>query len=154
VSAGDVARLDVFRDGKERQIDVHTALRPSESQLAQNGGTGEDQGGDIGAGTHPTPGAPILGMNLAPINPAARQEFNLSDSARGVVVASVKSSSDASDKGLQRGDVIVRAGDREVASAGDVATAVSEWKKAGRKSIPLAITRGGRTLYVPVKIEG
>ena len=155
VPAGDVARLDVFRDGKEHQIDVHTALRPSETQLAQNGGAGEDQGGEIGAGPgRATPGAAILGMNLAPLNPAERQEFNLSQNARGVVVEEVKGSSDASDKGLQRGDVIVRAGDREVANAADVAAAVNEWKKAGRKSIPLAITRSGRTLFVPVKIEG
>jgi serine protease Do len=154
VSAGDVARLDVFRDGKERQIDVHTALRPSEAQLAQNGGESPDQGGNIGSGPRATPGSAILGMNLVPLGPAARQEFNLSESARGVVVEGVTGASDASDKGLQRGDVIIRAGDRLVASAGDVAAAVSEWRKAGRKSIPLAITRGGRTLFVPVKIAG
>ncbi|HXV00842.1 MAG TPA: Do family serine endopeptidase [Caulobacteraceae bacterium] len=152
VPAGEVARLDVFRDGKEHQIDVHTALRPSETQLAQNGGDGQEQGGDIGSGPRATPGSAVLGMNLMPLGPAARQEFNLSENARGVVVAGV--TGDASDKGLQRGDVIVRAGDRLVANAGDVAAAVNEWKKAGRKSIPLAITRGGRTLFVPVKIEG
>jgi serine protease Do len=155
VQAGDVARLDVFRDGKEHQIDVHTALRPSEAQLAQNGGNGEDQNGDIGHGAaRPTPGAAVLGMNLVPLNPTERQEFNLSQNARGVVVEGVTGSSDASDKGLQRGDLIVRAGDREVANAADVAAAVNEWKRAGRKSIPLAITRGGRTLFVPVKIAG
>ena len=155
VQAGDVARLDVFREGKERQIDVHTAVRPSETQLAQNGGATEDEsGGGAGTGAHTAPGSPVLGMDLAQLNPAARQEFNLSANAHGVVVEDVKGSSDASDKGLQRGDVIVRAGDREVANAGDVAAAVTEWKKAGRKSIPLAITRSGRTLFVPVKIEG
>ncbi|HEY2482783.1 MAG TPA: Do family serine endopeptidase [Caulobacteraceae bacterium] len=155
VPAGDVAKLDIIRGGKQRTIDVHTALRPSESQLAQNGGTNEDEGGIIGGGgPRPTPGASILGMSLAPVNPTARQEFNLGDNARGVVVESVKGSSDASDKGLQRGDVIIRAGDREVASTGDLSAAVVDWKKQGRKEIPLAISRGGRTLYVPLKIEG
>ncbi|MGH7022884.1 MAG: Do family serine endopeptidase, partial [Caulobacteraceae bacterium] len=153
VPAGDVARLDIFRDGKERTIDVRTALRPSEDQLAQNGGQGEDEGGP-GSGPHATPGADILGMSLAPLSPAARQEFNLSQNAHGVVVEGVKGTSDASDKGLQRGDVIVRAGDREVASTGDVAAAVTEWKREGRKVIPVAINRGGRTLFVPLKIEG
>jgi hypothetical protein len=41
-----------------------------------------------------------------------------------------------------------------VASTGDVSAAVTDWKRQGRKEIPLAITRGGRTLYVPLKIEG
>ncbi len=156
VQAGDVARLDLFRDGKERTIDVHTGLRPSEAQLAQNGGLGGGDDDSNGAPGTPkaSPNAPILGMNLAPLSPAARQEFNLSDTVHGVVVQGVKGSSDAGDKGLRRGDVIVRAGDREVASAADVSAAVGEWKKAGRSSIPLAINRGGRTLFVPIKIDG
>ena len=153
VPAGEVARLNVFRDGKEQTIDVHTALRPTESQLAQNDGAGGEPGDEAGSG-RTAPGAPILGMSLAPLSPAERQEFNLGQNAHGVVVEGVKGTSDASDKGLQRGDVIIRAGDREVVSAGDVAAAVSTWKKEGRKEIPLAITRGGRTLFVPLKIDG
>jgi serine protease Do len=155
VPAGGIAKLDVIRGGKEQFIDVRTALRPSEAQLAQNGGQpGEDEGNGQGASAKPTPGAAILGMELAPINPAQRQEFNLAQNARGVVVQGVKNSSDASDKGMQRGDVIVRAGDREVASTGDVAAAVESWRKAGRKEIPLAISRGGRIVFLPLKIEG
>jgi serine protease Do len=154
VPAGDVAHLDLFRNGKERTVDVHTGLRPSEAQLALNGGpAGEDEGGG-GGGDHPSVNAPVLGMNLAPISPANRQVYNLGDSVHGVVVESVKDASDAGEKGLKRGDVIVRAGDRDVASAADVMAAVSQWKKDGRASIPLAVNRGGRTLFVPIKIEG
>ena len=83
-----------------------------------------------------------------------RQEFNLAQNAHGVVVQGVKNTSDASDKGMQRGDVIVRAGDRDVASTGDVAAAVDIWKKAGRKEIPLAVSRGGRIVFLPLKIDG
>src|SRR6202044_2846069 len=45
--AGDVIHLDVFRDGKERTVDIRSGLRPSEQQLTQNGGQGPDdeQGG-------------------------------------------------------------------------------------------------------------
>ena len=155
VHAGDTAHLDLYRSGKELTIDVHTGLRPSEEQLARNGGQdGGDESDSPGTAPHATPNAPILGMSLAPLNPAERQQFNLSEQVRGVVVEGVKASSDAGDKGLQRGDVIVRAGDREVASASDVSAAVGEWKKEGRKVIPLAISRGGRTLFVPIKIEG
>ncbi|HEY1561126.1 MAG TPA: Do family serine endopeptidase [Caulobacteraceae bacterium] len=153
VPAGDVARLDLYRDGKERSVDVRTALRPSESQLAENNGQNGEPGDEMGS-SRATPGAAILGMNLAPLSPSERQEFNLGQNARGVVIEGVNGTSDASDKGLQRGDVIVRAGDREVASTGDIAAAVSTWKKEGRKEIPLAINRGGRTLFVPLKIDG
>ena len=152
VPVGDVAQLSIFRDGKQRTVDVHTALRPSEAQLAKN---------DLlpGEGAPATPGqpaprAPILGMELAAVDPATRQEFNLAQNAHGVVIEGVKDSSDASDKGLQRGDVIVRAGDRQVSGTGDISAAINDWKKDGRKIIPLAITRDGRTLFVPLKIDG
>ena len=156
IPAGDVAHLDLFRDGKERTLDIHTGLRPSEEQLARNGGPGGDGGDDDSnpATPHVNPAAPILGMNLAPLTPAMRQRFNLGDTVHGVIVEGVKGASDAGEKGLKGGDVIVRAGDREVATAADVSAAVTEWKKAGRTSIPLAINRSGRTLYVPIKIAG
>jgi serine protease Do len=155
VQAGEIARLDVIREGKERFIDVRTALRPSEAQLAENGGAGgDDEDGGPGGAAKSAPGAPILGMELAPLGPTQRQEFNLAQNAHGVVVQGIKGSSDASDKGMQRGDVIVRAGDREVASTGDVAAAVDAWRKAGRKEIPLAVSRGGRIVFLPLKIDG
>ena len=156
VHAGDALHLETFRDGKPRTADIVSGTRPSEAQLAQNGGlNGEGSGpGASSGGAHAAPAPQILGMSLAPINPAVRQEFNLGATVRGVVVQDVKGTSDAGDKGLKRGDVIVRAGDREVATAGDISAAVGVWKKAGRTSIPLAVNRGGVTLFVPIKIEG
>jgi serine protease Do len=154
VPAGDVARLEIFRDGKARTIEVHTGVRPSESQLALNGGAdGGDDGGSPGGASGLTPNV-ILGLSVLPITPTTREAYSLSPSVRGLVVDGVKASSDAGDKGLKRGDVIVRAGDREVASVADLNAAVADWKKAGRASIPLAINRGGRTLFVPIKIAG
>jgi serine protease Do len=154
--AGEDIRLDVFRDGKERTVTVRSGLRPSEEQLAQNGGMpGAEEGdGSTGGANRQSARPDILGMSLSPIDPAARQQYSIASGVHGVVVRDVKSSSDAGDKGLKRGDVIVRAGDREVASTSDISAALGEWKKAGRTSIPLAVNRGGVTLFVPVKIEG
>ncbi|MFI4975089.1 MAG: Do family serine endopeptidase [Caulobacterales bacterium] len=153
--AGDLVRLDVFRDGKERMVDLHSGTRPPEDQLARNGnGDQGDQGQNGGAGgASATPKASILGMQVSPLDAAARREFSIGDQVHGVVVDGVKASSDAGDKGLQRGDVIVRAGDRQVASAADLTGAIGDWKKAGRTSIPLAVNRKGQTLFVPIKIE-
>ena len=155
--AGDVIHLDVFRAGKERNIDIKSGTRPPEQQLAQNGQGGDDEDQNGGDSEHPAVAGPaVLCMQLAPLTPATRGEFNVPESIKaGVVVQSVKGTSDAGDKGLQRGDVIVQAGDKEVASAADVTAAVAEWKKAGRTSIPLGVRRGGQTTaFVPIKIEG
>jgi serine protease Do len=152
VNAGGKIDLDVYRNGKERTIVVTAGLRPSEEQLAENGGAGGDEG-EGGALAGPA-AHPILGMALEPIGPGTRQAFGLSPSVHGVVVQSVKGASDAGDKGVKRGDVIVRAGDRSVTTPADVTAAVAEWKKDGRSSIPLEVSRNGISLFVPIKIDG
>ena len=154
--AGDTLHMDVYRGGHERTLDIKSGTRPSEAQLAQNGGAGdaEDATPAPGSTKPPAPHPQILGMSLSPLDAASRRQYSIADAVRGVVVDSVKGSSDAGEKGLHRGDVIVRAGDREVVTEADVAAAVADWKKAGRASIPLAVSRSGRTLFVPIKIEG
>ena len=153
VNAGGRIQLDIYRDGKQRMVDVTAGLRPSEEQLALNGGAGSSDGaGDTGPGV--ASHSDVLGMSLAPIDPQARQAYSIAPTLRGVLVQSVKGSSDAGDKGLKRGDVIVRAGDRDVGTAADVSAAVSIWKKEGRASIPLEVSRNGVSLFVPIKIEG
>ena len=154
VKAGDTLRLDIFRNGKAKTLDIQAGLRPSEQQLAKNGGIGPDEDSGVGPEAQPSGRAQVLGMSLTPIDPQSRQQFSIGATVRGVLVQSVKGASDAGDKGLKKGDVIVRAGDREVASATDVTAAVADWKKSGRTSIPLEVTRGGVSLFVPIKIEG
>jgi serine protease Do len=154
VKAGDSLRLEVYRDGKPKTVDIQAGLRPSEEQLAKNGGVGGDESPGASPGGDAPGQAHVLGMALSPIDPASREHYNIGAAVRGVLVQSVKGSSDAGDKGLHKGDVIVRAGDREVASANDVTSAVADWKKAGRASIPLEVTRGGVSLFVPIKIDG
>jgi serine protease Do len=155
--AGDAIHLDVFRDGKEQTVDVHSGTRPSDAELAQNGGGGPDDQGSGGGPDHPAAaGAPVLGMQIAPLNASTRGQYNIPDTVKGgVVVASVKGTSDAGDKGLQKGDVIVSAGNHELASVSDLAAAVAEWKKEGRTAIPLSVRRNGQMLgFVPIKIDG
>jgi len=157
--AGETLRLETYRNGKARMVAIVSGTRPPEAQLAQNGGAGGDDndgdGANIGgAGKVQPPKSQVLGMSLTPLDPTARRQYSIGEAVRGVLVDGVKGASDAGEKGLRRGDVIVRAGDREVASASDVSAAVAEWRKAGRASIPLAVNRAGRTLFVPIKIEG
>ena len=133
--AGDPIRLQVRREGQVREITVRSGLRPSEDALAANdrgamGGSGED-GRALGA----------LGMQVAP-----------DSQGKGVRVAGVDGSSDAAQKGLRRGDLILRAGDRATNSPADLTAAVAEAKKAGKKSVLLFVARGGVHTFVPVEI--
>jgi serine protease Do len=63
--AGDVIHLDVFRDGKERTVDVRSGTRPTDAQLAQNGGQGPDDEEGGPAAPHPAVG-PALAISWSP----------------------------------------------------------------------------------------
>ena len=60
--------------------------------------------------------------------------------------------SDASDKGLSRGDVILQANGHRIASPGDVASAVTQARHDGRDEVLLMVTHNGRRVFLPLKI--
>jgi serine protease Do len=127
---GDLIRLQVRRDGRMIDVDLRAGLRPSEQALAANA---------VSGGADPTAG--VLGMQLAP------------DPKGGVVVQGVDANSDASDKGLGRGDVILRAGDHKVATPADVSAAVADARHEGRKEVLVLVAHGGRQLFVPLSTD-
>ena len=132
--------LDVYRDGKERTVDVRSGLRPSEEQLAQNGrARTATRTAAAGAGRIRPPAPPVLGMQLgAARTPTRRSQFNIRRHAsRAAVVARRQGHLRRRRQGPAARRRDRPAGDREVASAGDVAAAVADWKKAGRTRIPL-----------------
>ena len=137
---------------------VRSGLRPSEEQLALRTAAspnGDDE--DSASRRRAEPSRRVRASSACRCRPSirpSRAQYSIASGVHGLLVRDVKSSSDAGDKGLKRGDVIVRAGDRDVASTSDISAALGDWKKAGRTSIPLAVNRGGVTLFVPIKIEG
>ncbi len=145
----DVLQLRVLRGGQEQVIAVRAGLRPSEDELAANANPGQDQGGaEDGAEAS----KPVLGMRLAPLNPSLRQQLNLSERVHGIVVEAVRRDSDAADKGLQPGDVIVKAGDHPVAQLSDMTAAVAQARADKRPAVALLINRAGHTLFIPIKV--
>jgi len=148
---GDVLRLDVVRDGKHRNVEVRSGVRPSEAELAANDNGPGKQAPGGGAPTAPVAPA-VLGLKLAPLDESMRKQLSLPAEVRGAVITGVDDSSDAGEKGLRRGDVIVRAGDRQVVNAADVSLVVDQARKAGRPSVLVGVYRSGRTIFLPLKI--
>jgi serine protease Do len=151
--SGDTLRLEVLRDGQSRIVTVRSGVRPSESELNRNGRppTNEEGSGDKPA--TPQPGPSTLGMSLSPLDEDARRTYGLPATIRGAVVAGLTAGSDASKKGVRRGDVIVRANERPVAGPADVVAAVEAARRAGRPGVLVFIYRDGRQLGVPIKIQ-
>jgi serine protease Do len=132
---GEPIHLDVLRDGRPIQVTVRSGVRPSEDELAASGVRKVPQGEQ-----EQSAGPAVLGMVLTP------------NAGGGLLVQDVSPGSDAADKGFRRGDIILRAGAREVQSAADVVQAAAAAKAAGRPSVPLLVSRGGGHFFVPVQI--
>jgi serine protease Do len=137
--AGDTIHLEVSRDGQVRDIAVRSGLRPSEDAIALN-----ERGSARGGGDAPADGNALgaLGLQVAPDQ----------QQGGGVRVAGVDGASDAAQKGLKRGDLILRVGDRATNSPADLRSAVADAKKSGKKSVLLFVARGGVHTFIPVEI--
>lgn len=148
---GDTLNLNILRGGKQITVQVKSGVRPSEADLAkQQNPNGPDKPAIPSA---PSVKPNALGLSMGPLDEAARRRYGLPADVQGSVVEGVATTSDAAKKGLKRGDVVVRAGDRAILSGADLAAAVDAAKKGGRSSILVFIYREGRQLGVPLKIE-
>jgi serine protease Do len=150
--SGDVLHLSILRDGKIREINVSSGVRPSEAQLAKAQIGGDDSGGPDGSNAPAAKTPRTLGMMLGALDGDVRAHLGVPETVHGAVVLGVKSSSDAGEKGLKAGDIIVMAGDRNVTSPSDVTAAVEAAKKDGRTSIRLGVRRDGHTSFLPIKL--
>ena len=72
-----------------------------------------------------------------------------------MIITSVDANSDASDEGLQRGDLIISVNGNLVTSPAQVVTAVEGARRAGRPSVLLLVKRGNSPeAFVGIDISG
>ena len=94
-----------------------------------------------------------LGLSLAPMNPATRQQYDLGNNVSGVVIASVDPDSEAAQKGITPGDVIKRVGQHDVKAPADVKRAVDDARKAGRDSVLMLMTNDQGDRFVALRLS-
>jgi serine protease Do len=145
--------VEVIRNGRRMTIPVTVGQRPTEEELAQQIGGGGDQGS--GQGGDPATTGQSLGLSLAPMTPQIANALRLPQGSTGVVITGISPSSDAAQKGLQRGDVIVAVQGQRVTTPAQVIAAVNSAKRAGRSSVLLLVKRGNSPeAFVGLDISG
>jgi serine protease Do len=150
---GSRVPVEIIRNGKRMTIPVTVGQRPTEEELAQQ--LGQDTPG-TGQDNSPTsPASRALGLSLQPITPQIARALNLPAGTSGVVIAGIDSASDAAEKGLQRGDVILAIQGQRVTTPAQVLAAVDAARKAGRNSVLLLVKRGtSPEAFVGIDITG
>ncbi len=147
--------IELIRDGKRQTIVAVLGERPSEDRLAALG-TGEPNFGEDGNDQAPANASEreLLGLATQALTPTIARQLGLNAPVSGVVVVGVDPSSDAGTKGFQRGDIILSASQRPVATPADVTAVAAAAKKAGRNNVLLYVQRGNTPArYVAVKLR-
>lgn len=137
--------IELIRDGKRVRVMATIVQRPAENIVqARAGLPTEDE--DTPTTDDKAPGIESarasLGITLQPLTTQLRQQLRLDDKVQGVVIAGISPSSDAAAKGLQRGDIIVKIGQKPVASPAEAAAAVEAERKAGKDTVLMLVQRG------------
>jgi serine protease Do len=150
IRAGEKLALGVLRNNKPLTLTLTAALRPSEDQLG-SGPLDESEDSDD---EKPDSKQPMVeGLSLRSMTQALRDRYSIEASIQGAVVVAVDPESDAGQKGMRPGDVIIRADNRVVASNADFSRIVDELKKAKRPSILLLVNRAGRNVPLPIELK-
>jgi serine protease Do len=96
----------------------------------------------------------VLGLDLAGLGKDQRARFKIKDSVKGVVVTGVEPGSDAAEKRLGPGDVIVEVAQESVTNAADVKKRIEQLKKDGKKSVLLLVSNGdGEVRFVALSLK-
>jgi serine protease Do len=137
---GSTVPVTVWRDGEEVSLeitvgDLSRAPGVAEAQPPQP----EPEDTDANGG---------LGLQLAPLDPQARERLGLGSEVSGVLVAGVQPDSVAAERGLRTGDLIVRVGRQEVAEPREVVQAVRQAQQRGDETILMLIRRDESTRFV------
>jgi serine protease Do len=133
------ARVDVriLRGQKEQTVAVKLGKFPSGKELAKvetGKPASEPQATEMDQ----------LGLSVAP---------GTGTNKDGVVVTNVENASDAAQKGIKSGDVILEVGGHAVKSPDDLANGVKEATKLGRKAVLIRLKSGDQTRFVAVQLK-
>jgi serine protease Do len=95
-----------------------------------------------------------LGLDLATLSKDLRTRYKIKDSVKGVLVTGVDGTSDAADKRLSAGDVIVEVAQEAVSSGADIKKRVDQLKKDGKKSVLLLVSNAdGELRFVALSVQ-
>ena len=135
---GKKVELEVIRDGKEREISVTLGSRPG-TEVASNESEKEDL-------------AEKLGFKVTELTADVKRQLNIMNDVEGVVVREISESSNAFERGLQRGDVITAVKRKKVSTVEQFYDEVERSTDKGDQAILLTIERNNLKQFIAFRL--
>ncbi len=137
--------LVYWRDGKKQKSNV----RVGELEKAEEEGLLASGPSETGVGVE----VEAVGMKIAELNDALREEYNIDSGVKGVLISEVTPLSEAAQKGLFEGDVITEVNQQNVKSPDQVLDIIEKAQQNGRSSVLLLVSRDNDVRFVALRLS-
>jgi serine protease Do len=131
VPAGASVSVDVWRGGQEKQVTVVVQEMPAAPTPAEKGTSPAALNRTV---------PPDLGLQIASLDNEARNKYGIDFYEPGVLVTAVARNTDAAERGITAGDIILQIQDRPVASPEEFHARLNEVQE-GKRSLVLVLVR-------------
>ncbi len=149
---GDSVDMTVVRDGKHVTLKIEVGLLQDE-KVAEASASGSESQPDSNA-PPAADAAQMFGLSLGAITDEARKTFSIDGSVEGVLVTGVEPGSEADDKSVKPGEVIVQVSQTDVAKPEEVVAKIESLKAEGRRTVMLLVSGADKKLrFVSLRIE-
>ena len=149
--------IELLRQGQRQTVTAVVAKRPTPAEMAKAFGTPVTPGNPLDNPGQEGEGLAYssAGLKVLTMNPEYAAQLGVPSSTKGVVIAAIDPTSDASTRPLQRGDIVVSANMVNITSVVDLEKAIKMAKAAGRPALILQIMRPKQQglYYVAVRIN-
>lgn len=144
------AEIEYWRDGE-----IKTAkIRVGELEKAEDEGLlSSDEDKDNAPSATGSTKIESVGLSIAGISPQDRETYSIAEDVQGVLVTAAEPMSEAAEKGLAAGDVIVEVNQQVVTDGKDVKDIIEKAQKAGRNSVLLLVNREGDVRFVALRLK-
>lgn len=142
---GETVRVTVMREGATQTLRVTLGRREEAEGAVPAVAAGPEESDDPIT-------KDLLGLSLTTLTDEVREELGVPGGTEGLAVTAVDEASEAFEKGLRAGDIIVEAGQASVTSISELEERVDAAKEAGRKSLLLLVRRAGDPRFVALSL--
>ncbi|MDE1467507.1 Do family serine endopeptidase [Aurantiacibacter sp. D1-12] len=157
IEPGTTVPITYIRDGERRRTNATIGRRPSDEELRQQQmfqNDGEEDTDSAPPEEASTAVRDALGIAAIEITPTIARQLGVSTDTQGLVITGVMQGSDAAQRGLGRGVMILSANGRALESLADLEDVIANARLEGRGAILLRVqARGGAARSIPVRLN-
>ncbi|MBL8595701.1 MAG: Do family serine endopeptidase [Devosia sp.] len=158
---GKAVPVKILRNGAEQTLSITLGrLELGEQLIAKNNAPATPAPAPAPEPTAteeeaPPPGLPdLVGFDVALLDEDKRAEFGIAPEEDGIVVTSVKSGSDADQKGFIPGLLVTEVNQKEIGTVDELSELVAEAKEAGRPAVLFkVIDPTGTSRFIAVRLS-